>query len=74
MQEGKWISLNGEDTIKEIPLNEQWRIINVKNEKHFLSDISSVVVFLAVAIPSTTCANALFPLVVLYGLVSGSGR
>lgn len=74
MKEGKWISLNGEDSIKEIPLNEQWRIINVKNEKHFLSDISSVVVFLAVDIPSTTCANALFPLVVLYGLVSGSGR
>ena len=46
----------------------------MENAQNLSDYISSVVVFLAVDIPSTTCANALFPLVVLYGLVSGSVR
>ncbi len=73
MQEGEWVCLKGVNQVKEIPFNQQWRIINVEKEGNWLSGLSSAVVFIAVDIPTTACANALFPLIALYGLISGEG-
>lgn len=73
MQEGEWVCLKGMNQVKEIPFNQQWRIVNVEKEGNCLSGLSSAVVFIAVDIPTTACANALFPLIALYGLISGEG-